>query len=709
MTAENVKNVRCVRLYLVGPPCVGKSTFLGRLQYDFDNINTKGDEAKYESTLLANCTQILSIVSRNAVEWRCSKNLKDDTGLLIGYLNGVQHSDSPSTRKSVGSEIQQPAAKKIEMSSNDDQPISSVSINPSEDVGGMVQIEPTPAKRKVNEIRKEFESIVPSGSYDVMYDMFEDATLVNVCDVGGQPGFLEMLPALSSGPGMYMVFLNLNKKLDELYEIPFCRGNEKIEPFVSSHTVESTISQILSSIATFHNVTQDSSVQTLQALNPEFKEKFEAYRQIKPTATLIGTHKDKLESPVEEKVEQLRQTLSNITQPFNTFLTSPSFFAVDNLNGTEETDMGDLRTFLSNVFCMQFEDSSLPVKPQWLLLGMLLRLKYSIVPMEDCYELGEMFSIDKSEVIYCLTYLHKCVGTLMYYPGIGDKWFDNNVICSVQVVFDSISQFILTSLRTLHSKPGVIQEEKIDWVKKGQFSLKTIKKYCAECAKSKVEKNELIPAKQLVHLLKYLRLISPLVHSETENDDTIYFMAAVLECASQDELTNSPRPDANNPQPVHITFSFDAVPTGVFCGLITALVSRGPHKILGMTWMLVEEGVKRNLVSFCVKYVHKVTLLSHARSYEIRVERNPDQSDFSLHDLCSHVLSVVLYLLNDLYPKLNLSISFQCPCSKHMTNKDLCRVIEDNGKMIFLCGTNSVDPSEHQQSWLKQVRICTVC
>ena len=165
-------------------------------------------------------------------------------------------------------------------------------------------------------IREKLDSIVRSGNYDEISGMFEDATLVSISDVGGQPGFLEMLPALSSGPGMYMVFLNLNKKLDELYEVPFCRGNVSIEPFVSSHTVEGTISQILSSIATVHTVTQDSSIQALQALNPEFKEKFEAYQQIKPTATLIGTHKDKLESPVEEKVDQVLKTLSKITQPY---------------------------------------------------------------------------------------------------------------------------------------------------------------------------------------------------------------------------------------------------------------------------------------------------------------------------------------------------------------------------------------------------------
>ena len=150
LTAENVKKVRCVRLYLVGPPCVGKSTTLGRLQYDFVNISTGGDEAKCESTLLANCTQILSIVSNDAVKWRCSKNLRDEAGLLIQYLNGIKHGDIPSSRKRIGSKIQQPPAIEIKMSSNDNQPISSISINPSEDMSEIVRVKPTPAKQKVD-------------------------------------------------------------------------------------------------------------------------------------------------------------------------------------------------------------------------------------------------------------------------------------------------------------------------------------------------------------------------------------------------------------------------------------------------------------------------------------------------------------------------------------------------------------------------------
>ena len=108
-------------------------------------------------------------------------------------------------------------------------------------------------------------------------------------------------------------------------------------------------------------------------------------------------------------------------------------------------------------------------------------------------------------------------------------------------------------------------------------------------------------------------------------------MEAAYVKKATEELVNPPPPDTNNPEPLHITFSFGYVPTGVFCGLITRLVSQGPHKILGFKWKLVEDSVKRNCVSFYVDGVHKVTLLSHEKSYEIRVSREDPES--SLHDL----------------------------------------------------------------------------
>ncbi len=175
-------------------------------------------------------------------------------------------------------------------------------------------------------------------------------------------------------------------------------------------------------------------------------------------------------------------------------------------------------------------------------------------------------------------------------------------------------------------------------------------------------------------------------------------MPAILECASQEELTNPPPPDAYNPEPLLIIFSCGYIPTGTFCGLITRLVSQGPHGILRFTWELVEDGVKRNYVSFFIDTSNKVTLLAHNRCYEIQVVRHPN-GRMSLHDLCTYVFSVMLYTLKSLYPLLVPQIAFQCHCLGHQSSRDnLCVFTED-----FFCGRNPVTPTKDQQVWLGQV------
>ena len=227
--------------------------------------------------------------------------------------------------------------------------------------------------------------------------------------------------------------------------------------------------------------------------------------------------------------------------------------------------------------------------------------------------------------------------------------------------------------------------------------------YCTSAKiTEKLEKNELIPAKQLIELLKYVNLLSPITHTTSDGSQRItYLMPAILECASPDELTTPPPPDANNPEVCFISFSCGYIPTGTFCGLITQLVSLGPERILGLTWVLVEKGVKRNCVSFYVAKSNKVTLIALERCYEIRVTR--ERRKTQLHDLCSYVLSVILHTLKSLYKLLVPLISFKCPCPDHKSSSGvdhLCTLSEDSLGVDFLCGKNTVDLNKHQQIWL---------
>ena len=102
-------------------------------------------------------------------------------------------------------------------------------------------------------IKARLQKLIETGDYSKMAKLLGN-TLLNINDIGGQPGFLEMLPALSTGPAMYLVFLDLSKELDKPYEIPFSRDATIITPFKAMHTVEATISQILSAIASVHSL-----------------------------------------------------------------------------------------------------------------------------------------------------------------------------------------------------------------------------------------------------------------------------------------------------------------------------------------------------------------------------------------------------------------------------------------------------------------------
>ena len=724
-----------LKLCLVGPPHVGKTTTLNRLLQVYENIQSAGDKAKHPSTLLANCIQVMVLINKD--EWISSKDVDEEAKMIFGYLCGnltLDEIDIPNEESTKATRSEETVPYKVHT-----QTVQQATLTDSEDKAAVTH------SNKLAQVILRLQKLIKSGNYSQMAKCLGN-TLLNINDVGGQPEFLEMLPALSNGPAMYLVFLDLSKELDKPYKIPFCRDGKVITPYKSMHTVKTAVSQILSSIASVRHM---SEISKPLLKTPQLKEKFEAFLTVPPVAALIGTHKDKLggdstdgpekERLTRDKMVEINTALKPITKTFENILVFPkqeneasddtsnkeancssdrmSFFALDNDKGTENAEISPLRGLLNKLFYSRFGKTSLPIPKNWLVLGIILRKEYQIATVADCIEIGKRLEMDEEETTICLLYLHS-IGSILYYTDVPNdddpRWLlKGHVICLPQVIFDSISQLIIVSMQNVHDGGLNTEFEIAELIRKGQFTLEAIERHCkldVQVSKN-LKNNLLIPSGPLVKLLKYLNLLSDITHKDEDGERITYLMPAILECASPEELTNPSQPDTNNPEPLHITFSFGYVPTGVFCGLITRLVSQGPHKILGLTWELVEDGIKRNCVSFYVDYVHKVTLLSHDRSYEIRVERNAKQMNFPLHDLCSHTLSAILYSLKILFPKLNLSVAFQCSCPKHAASKslnNLCTLVE--GRQIhFLCGRSPVTLSEAQQVWLGKVSYSRAC
>ena len=762
-----------LKMFFIGSSGLGKSTTRERLTQEITNISR--DMKQRRSTYLAEFSQVLALMNVDGTKLTLERP-GDHTKQMQAVFAYVY-----SSHATVISQIT--PAQTVGHSSNPQPSVDSDRPEPTPPLASTLvpstvvkQSEPvTVTTVDVSQVIARLGTFVSSGNYT---EQLSDKVLLNLVDVGGQPGFLEMLPSLSRGPGMFLAFFRLDQDLDEPCEVSYERGEDKITPYPAIYTVRETLSQILSAIE--HHVKLDT------ALDQELLSKQADLACVKPIATLVGTFKDKLETKVKAKVLQEKlstefpkasesekeevvkhalatsseaqsddqptsttkddtdmlsrasqllglesfqkeaedrldqelkkknEDISTITCHFENLLFHPAddqhFIALDNFTGTD-ADLDPLRMHLQKMFNRFFKGAQLRIRPTQLLLGIVLRKEYDIVSMDDCIHIGRALNMVEEEVRFSVWYLDRWVGALIYQPEIKDKddWFKKYIICSPQVVFDSISSLIVEVLLDFHcpeSRPqdlGFTPAEKKNWTEKGQFSLEMVKQCQTKELKGKVEQGKLIPVDKLVTFLEHSDLLALI----PESKEIMCFIPAILECAKPEELTNSPPPDIDTPSPIKITFENGYVPIGMFCAMISRLVSRGSARegILGIKWELVESGVKRNLASFRVdSKKHIVTLIAHVNCYEIRFIRQ--ERSHSLHDLCSYVLSAVLYVIKEVNDNIDPIIAFDCKCSRQESPSygHLCRLSLGMNTTIG-CEHCEISLTADQEHWFAKVRV----
>ena len=92
--------------------------------------------------------------------------------------------------------------------------------------------------------------------------------------------------------------------------------------------------------------------------------------------------------------------------------------------------------------------------------------------LENCTKLGEHLNMSQEDVEAALTFFHRYIGLLMYFPQ--KKGLENLVICDPQVVFLSISELIF---KVYGSQNDIAtNDEYYRFIKSGRFSLHAIDK-----------------------------------------------------------------------------------------------------------------------------------------------------------------------------------------------------------------------------------------
>ena len=470
--------------------------------------------------------------------------------------------------------------------------------------------------------------------------LLDGSILMNMVDTGGQPAFLDMLPALTMGPALYLIFFRLNQDLKKTYQIQYVsKSNNNFQFGHSSYTVEEVIFQALSSIACFSYTAPKKA----NMPNPSH------------AAMLIGTHKDLLgsdpitvEAEIQARDVELREEISfKVGQKLHYASENQLMFAVDNMNG-DEKELAQVRKQLENIMKTDFDD--FPIPASWLMFSIFLRkMKKRTMSLSQCREIGERLEVrDTNEALW---FLHHYVGTLMHFPGVEE--IKDIVICDPQVVFDSVTDLILSSF--IFNHVGKLASE--NFKTSGQFSLEDIQKA------AKKLKSDILPPLKLLKLLEHLNIIAPIKsegsspQSDTYQEEVVYFMPAVLKHATEEELHMEQ--SLTDPVPLMIHFKCGFVPVGVFCAMIASLVAR--KDTLG--WSLLEprngHNLLKNKATFHVNDAYNITLISKPKRYEIHIARI-STTDRALEEICQHVVETICNILDQVISKMEYKQLFSC-------------------------------------------------
>ena len=520
------------------------------------------------------------------------------------------------------------------------------------------------------EIDKEFEAfdkILRTSGEGQIKDLLDGTILMNMVDTGGQPAFLEMLPALTMGPALYLIFFRLNQELKRTYEIQYVsKDNEEVPLGDSSYTVEEVIFQALSSIACF----SCASPEKADMPNPSH------------AAILVGTHKDKLESDTEAKIKDkddalqknvdkiLKRDIHEIDKNFvHRFSVNQLIFAVDNMKGNE-AELIEVRKRLQEVIGQMFHANRFPIPASWLMFGIFIRkMGKCTMSLSQCRIIGKRLSL--TDTNGALWFLHHCVGVLMHFPEV--KEIKDIVICNPQIVFDSVTDLILDSFKIKWVHDSICDKFKED----GQFRFKDIQKIAEK------REGDSLPLPNLVKLLEYLNIIAPIrsegssLQSDAYKEEVLYFMPAVLKSATEEEL--HVKQDPRDPVPLMICFKCGFVPVGVFCAKVASLVSQG--------WKLHNESDRilcKNRATFRIcNGTYDITLTSMPKWFEIHIARSARSAtpDKALQEICQQeVVKTVCNTLDQVISKMNYrqvfssdetpyELGFKCP--EHLNDDHL--------------------------------------
>ncbi len=669
IVSKEVLELLSLKLMFLGPPRQGKTTTRRRVTKEIiDLMSAKEEEQIHGSTGTVECCCNMLVqgtsnttTADKGTNWTIVQNLTEEASLLLHSL-----------RKSLETKFTSEAAARP---SGDIATKAEVSQASSTEQSHVVEKPPMKRQKKSSLLSPTHvqlaDEVVTSQDYSEIAAIYERVSrqpqfseimkhsfkaFLRMEDTGGQPELMDMLPALTIGPGLYLLFFSYKFKLDEEYRVFYQRASgETTAPENSEFTLQEMLLRTLASVSCF------SSSAHLQPLpgadnSPIIGEILESSKSV---VYIVGTHKDQVS---EENIATVDSQLQKVIQDTDFYENGILQFcsqdklvvSLDNMKGGVE-EIYHLHQLLENAMEKHFKKLKIPAV--WLLFSLCLRMReVRTASMKTCLALSNAFNMTLYETKVALWFLHHHAGVLMYFPDV--PGLEDLVIIDIQVVYDSITGVILKAM----SFDSVGQAKAKRFRKTGRFTMKDLKSATSKSS------GGVIPPEQLVALLAYLHIIAEIVSVEYSKsvleEEKEYIIPCVLENTSAKELDLFHKESCRSclVEPLLMYFSSGFTPMGLFSASTACLVSN-------KSFTLIREGVKKNLVTFLYgSNLIRVTFVSRSKYFEMVVSCDPTFQD-SIHHECTALKQEIEDTLKKASSRMNynsyMDYQFAFDCRSH--------------------------------------------
>ena len=699
---------------LNGPPRVGKSTFLSRItgrqlphSHLISETTSTGVAERILQVIIKKASFTIAMAPQPGMNWRVITLSQEAAMMLKAIL-----SSQPS---SVLEQLESPVPPTSPSPTSEGLSSEAVSTTVAETNRQPIAVEPTVAGQSLMRFRfgrgkkshripgyqvplEIFQKALRSKEWASAEEFLKQSLNIYFTDVGGQPEFQEVLPAIIAGPSVFFIVFKLPDSLHQKYRVQYVESlSRKSITYESSFTVLESILQSLASIASTCSYISRSSSE----LEP-----------IQPKVVLVGTHKDQtdaehiknLQADLKEALvgtEHYKKGIVRFASPDEPALT------INNLSD-DDRDACKIRHLVEDIASDSRFKVSVPAP--WLALLLSFRLvEKSMISYEECHSMANDCGIHGDEELKeALWFLHNRLGVIRYFHQIPE--LSDIVILDPQVIFNKITSLITHTFTFDETRDAYASEE---FERKGIVSCRIIDELSSRS-------DELLSGSKLIILLKHLCIIAPIYEEELQSPSH-YLVTCVLSHAPILSKVGSTlgegctpasvaHPDPHIP-PLCVLFRCGYCPKGIFGALIADVIN---FSNCTLQWRLIDDAMFRDQVSFRVGREHHIVQISFFSTFlEVHISSETDCAKSQQRDnakqVCNNIRLDIEQSLISVSRTLHYGsgagfyFGFHCPSCSESTPAECDK--DDHDPLVMVCRKckKSWDLKDSHRFWFGEI------